>query len=1190
MLPRAASPSACDTMQMRYNLISGSEREEPTCKYLSMSTQIILFRCLLIPIHTIAVCNTVADAPRGTFRLGGLNHHLIPRPTELRRLRPLPGGRPRHNLISYARRRYLSFSVGLTPSGGPSSNSAALLSRSVELSVELREEREQHCVHMDAVATHTITFGSFADRTCGDADGCVPGLDTETEPEPEPEPELDLRKSDAAEQSACSRASAAERLQRSTCREDDDGDMGGYAADVSAAGNCELGDFSSPPRRERRSADQHLSPATLAEGSGDSDDDDDNPHKLLTSGLSSVGFKRSEQQHRLQARLWSYLMENLHRAVDEIYYMCEHESMASGCTQAVSALTERISDFEQLKERIRMQERFGEGELRSSITWEVQTSPLHAPSLSNAADRHYPTAQARPKRRSLTENSSERVATDESHGDIEESSDSDHGTSPGVERHLTIDVPSDEESFDAGLNSSGSTSTTAAAPISSASSRSSKRSPSKRFEAFEKRLLTPERRKKTAEETLREQIEKQERAEKLRSMILSERQGKLREAASRAARVSAAQEEQRLKRRLFMDERHEKAEQLHEAHVQAILTKAGKETQKVKEVRFINQMMESNRHLDLKEKLEDRELRRESQLSQNAAKRALEERQAAAQEKRRVMEAERKHKLQEKAERRLQTQQRRAKEKEKARERRDAKAEEAVRKVEHDQTHEQEEFERLEHELVTRLNEVSRRKKEYMESIKGRSVEERVVKRESKVQSHGKPAAGEGQHSTRDDALLRMPLAKRRTGSKRRHRREGGRNGRTKGPYTDDDQAHSASPLTPAHGPSSVGCNGELNSGKAGSQSISLQNGTGGTGAGYVHITTGERTTASSTADVAQANSEQHHVSPHVDLHPRSSSVEIPSDSSGSVQKVIPVMQRTRANKRKLRKLRQILSSMKEEISSQYCPQQEKWLQMRDRSRTSQRLMQIISQANAALKQHDERSIEHALQDLSRWIGAQGQCVQEPIDFCRAGAIDLLVRLATKAGVRQSKLSAVETLYALAKSNDKLWVGMLLMNQITPFVDVVTSVLHCTSTVEEVAEEPTHVTSYKSACMNLISLFLRSAADVEQESCACLCAALGEYVVHSRVVPLVVNSLFLVQSATGGTPNTKSGMQPRHVDYFSACLQLLEALSGFRCRLSTRPVFEPPAPSTDVTSAFTSTEIAGQCNFQVAQIVSKTNY
>eukprot|EP01047_Picozoa_sp_COSAG01_P077914 COSAG01_NODE_14206_length_1483_cov_1.321532_1_plen_471_part_10 len=470
----------------------------------------------------------------------------------------------------------------------------------------------------------------------------------------------------------------------------------------------------------------------------------------------------------------------------------------------------------------------------------------------------------------------------------------------------------------------------------------------------------------------------------------------------------------------------------------------------------------------------------------------------AAQEKRRVMEAERRLKLQEKAERRLQTQQRRAQEKEKARERKDAKAEEAVRTVvEHDQTHEQEEFERLEHELVTRLNEVSRRKKEYMESIKGRSVvEERVVKRESRVQSQGNPAARAAERSSREDSLMRMPLAKRRTGSKRRHRREGGRNGRTKGTNADDDQAHSASPLMLDHGPS-VG-NAEQDGGAA-SQSISLENGTGGTGAGFVHTTTGDHT-VSSTADIAQANSEQHSVSPHVDLHLRGSGVQISSDSAGSARKVIPVMQRTRANKRKLRKLRQVLGSMKDEASSQYCPQQEKWLQMRDRSRTSQRLMQIINHANAALKQHDERSIEHALQDLSRWIGAQGQCVEEPIDFCQAGAIDILVRLGTKAGVRQSKLSAVETLYALAKSNSKIWIGMLLMNHITPFVDVVTSVLHCTSTVEEVAEEPTHVTSYKSAYMNLISLFLRSTADViKQESCECLCAALGEYVVHSRV-------------------------------------------------------------------------------------------
>ena len=68
---RATSATLINYMHVHYNLISGSEREEPTCKYLSMSTQIILFQCLLIPIHTIAVCNTVAAPP--VLRI---NHYL----------------------------------------------------------------------------------------------------------------------------------------------------------------------------------------------------------------------------------------------------------------------------------------------------------------------------------------------------------------------------------------------------------------------------------------------------------------------------------------------------------------------------------------------------------------------------------------------------------------------------------------------------------------------------------------------------------------------------------------------------------------------------------------------------------------------------------------------------------------------------------------------------------------------------------------------------------------------------------------------------------------------------------------------------------------------------------------------------------------------------------------------------------
>lgn len=329
------------------------------------------------------------------------------------------------------------------------------------------------------------------------------------------------------------------------------------------------------------------------------------------------------------------LCDQLESLLEEIYYVCEVDSTLATVAAFREVVAAGVADFDDLLERIEMQEAFQErlGESKASIAWEVQTA--RSPQ---------------------------------------------HGAGPAArQKVLTIDVPSDEDD--------GSDAHPSSAPSSCGSSaleghRSTKRSPSKRFAAFEKRLLTPERRKKTAEETLRDQIEKQERAEKLRSMLLSEKQGKLREAASRAARVSAAQEEQRLKRRLFMDERHEKAEQLHEAHVQAILSKAEKETLKVKEVRFINEMMQANRFLDYKEKLEDSESRRESQLSQQTAKSALDVRQAAAQEKRRSMEAERKLKLKEKQERHLETQRRRALAKEKAQERKEAKAEELARRAE----------------------------------------------------------------------------------------------------------------------------------------------------------------------------------------------------------------------------------------------------------------------------------------------------------------------------------------------------------------------------------------------------------------------------------------------------------------------------------------------------------------------------
>jgi hypothetical protein len=334
--------------------------------------------------------------------------------------------------------------------------------------------------------------------------------------------------------------------------------------------------------------------ADAGAGAADDADDDDDDDSSDEDGLHELLASRPVRAPDLEA-----LLDNLNCSVGDLYYVCELESSSQGCAEAIAALADRMADFEELMQRIQMQERFDKAGA-SSIAWEVQTSPLHAPPHGARRPGRPRRLQRRRARAAVAARRADKQASC-----ADESSDSDNDGVVVIAGHakLTIDVPSDED--DCGGESSAMSVTTATAAAASAaldsggssssSYRASKRSPSKRFVAFEKRLLTPERRKKTAEETLRDQIERQERAEKQRSMLLSEKQGRLREAASRAARVTAAQEEQRLKRRLFMDERHEKAEQLHEAHVQAILSKAEKETQKVKEVRFINEMMQANR-------------------------------------------------------------------------------------------------------------------------------------------------------------------------------------------------------------------------------------------------------------------------------------------------------------------------------------------------------------------------------------------------------------------------------------------------------------------------------------------------------------------------------------------------------------------------------------------------------------------
>jgi hypothetical protein len=69
--------------------------------------------------------------------------------------------------------------------------------------------------------------------------------------------------------------------------------------------------------------------------------------------MVSVGFggEISESKERFRQRLWCFLFENLNRAVDELYLLCELECDMEQINESMLVLDEAISDFQELKSR-----------------------------------------------------------------------------------------------------------------------------------------------------------------------------------------------------------------------------------------------------------------------------------------------------------------------------------------------------------------------------------------------------------------------------------------------------------------------------------------------------------------------------------------------------------------------------------------------------------------------------------------------------------------------------------------------------------------------------------------------------------------------------------------------------------------------------------------------------------------------
>lgn len=72
----------------------------------------------------------------------------------------------------------------------------------------------------------------------------------------------------------------------------------------------------------------------------------------LTVGTGLADGEPGESKERFRQRLWCFLFENLNRAVDELYLLCELECDMEQMDEAILVLEEATSDFRELKCRV----------------------------------------------------------------------------------------------------------------------------------------------------------------------------------------------------------------------------------------------------------------------------------------------------------------------------------------------------------------------------------------------------------------------------------------------------------------------------------------------------------------------------------------------------------------------------------------------------------------------------------------------------------------------------------------------------------------------------------------------------------------------------------------------------------------------------------------------------------------------
>lgn len=236
------------------------------------------------------------------------------------------------------------------------------------------------------------------------------------------------------------------------------------------------------------------------------------------------------------------------------------------------------------------------------------------------------------------------------------------------------------------------------------------------------KLMSPEKKKKTALDLKKDAEEKHARATRIRSEFENERLQKLQKTSEKLVRVNEWQAVRTVKLKEEMHARQQRSESRHEAYLAQVVRRAGDESSKVNEVRFITSMNEENKKHILRQKHHESELRRAERLQIIKIKQKEDiAREEAVSERRKLRQAEKLQRhadIQRKKEEALV---RREEERKASSAAREARAIEQLRRKEVRAKLQQEEAELLAQKLAERLRESEQRRKFYLEQIRERA-------------------------------------------------------------------------------------------------------------------------------------------------------------------------------------------------------------------------------------------------------------------------------------------------------------------------------------------------------------------------------------------------------------------------------------------------------------------------------------